>query len=278
MNAVISLPGPLPACFSMEDEIYTSPDPAVADVTTSVEYLESSFYYQPNASSAIMQLAHFPDSVLPLLQMEILATKEAATIFDCSMMVEFGCYDGRALEAARFSRIPYLGIDTDEGAILQLRERIRKEHLREFADAIVGDVLDPALWGKLVLGPKPLYLLPFNLLGNFRDPSRLLSSLSEVGGLAMFSVFNSSPTANNTRRDYYARCGIRDLKCSSVADHGILFTGANGFYSRSFEDEALRLLIKNAGGVILRTTRNCIGQCFTVQLGDNPGQKRTGAL
>ncbi|MGH3540798.1 MAG: hypothetical protein ACRDTO_00235 [Mycobacterium sp.] len=236
--------------------------------------MESSFYCQPHMSSAIMRLAHLPDGVLPLLQMESLATREAASIFDCSMIVEFGCYDGRALEVARFSGTRYLGVDKDEGAIAQLRERIDDERLRDLARAIIGDVLDPRTWHGAVVDPKPLHLLPFNLLGNFRDPRRLLESLSTVGGLAMFSMFNTSHLTNNIRHDYYTRCGVRDLQCTTTADGGVLFTGDAGFYSRSFGDEAFRYLLEEAGATMLQTTRNCVGQCVAVLLSDKQVTER----
>lgn len=231
--------------------------------------VESSFYYQSHSSASIMRVANFPDDVLPLLQMESLATREAATIFGCSMIVEFGCYDGRALEVARFSGTSYLGVDTDESAIVLLRKRIIEEQFGDTASAVVGDALDPVTWLESVVGPKPLHLLPFNLLGNFRDPGRLLASLSRVGGLATFSVFNSSAPVNNLRHDYYTKCGVRQLAYTTVADGGVVFTGADGFYSRSFEDRALRALLDEAGAPVLRTVRNRIGQCVTVLLGNN---------
>lgn len=233
---------------------------------------ESSFYYQPHTSSAIMRLAHFPDGVLPLLQMESLAAWESATTFDCTTIIEFGCYDGRALEVARFAGTRYLGVDTDERAISQLRQRIADEQFGDVASAVVGDILDADTWWTAASGLKPLHLVPFNLLGNFRDPHRLLKSLTKVGGLAMFSAFNSSAPASRIRHDYYTRCGVRNLQCAILEEGDVLFTGSDGFYSRSFDDEVLCSLLDEVGATVLRTTRNRIGQCVTVLLGDSRQQ------
>lgn len=230
--------------------------------------VESSFYYRPHSSSAIMRVAHFPDGILPLLQMESLATREAASTFGCSMVVEIGCYDGRALEVARFSGTRYLGVDTDESAIAQLRGRIEEERLGDLANAVIGDALDPLAWRNLVVGPKPLHLLPFNLLGNFRDPRRLLTSISGIGGMAMLSVFNTSRLTSDIRQDYYTKCGVRGLRRTLTDDGGVLFTGTDGFYSRSFGADALQSLLDDAGATVLRTTKNCVGQCVAVLLGD----------
>ncbi len=238
--------------------------------------LESSYYHQPHTSSAIMRVAHFPDGVLPLLQMESLATREVASTFGCSMVVEIGCYDGRALEVARFSGTRYLGIDTNENAIAQLRERIVDERLTDLAHALIGDALDPTGWCDLVVGPKPLHLLPFNLLGNFREPHRLLAALSAVGGMAMLSVFNSSRLASEIRHDYYTKCGVVDLRRTITGDGGVLFTGAGGFYSRSFDETALQQLLEQSGATVLRTVKNSVGQCVAVLLGGSGMVTRRG--
>ena len=229
---------------------------------------QSSYYTRPNTSSAIMRLAHFPDGVLPLLQMENLVTREAASVFGCSTIVEFGCYDGRALEVARFSGTRYLGIDMDKGAISTLRARIMQEGLEGLASAIVGNALEHWEWGKAVVGPKPLHLLPFNLLGNFRDPWVLMRSLTEIGGIAVLSVFNDAAHTTEIRRIYYTECGIRSVRQASSDHGGVLFTGDGGFYSQSFNEDGIQALIRTSGATVLRIARNSIGYCVTVLLGN----------
>lgn len=234
--------------------------------STAARYVDSSFYDRANASSQIMRLVNFPDGILPFLQMENLATREAATTFGCSVIVEFGCYDGRALEVARFSGTNYLGVDTDECAVRRLQQRIAKERLSRLANAVVGDALDPSTWCTSVVWPKPLHLLPFNLLGTFAQPQRLITSVSKVGGLAIFSVFDSSRLANAVRTEYYTKCGIRGLERKTLEDGNVLFTGADGFYSRSFDERSMHLLMVKTGATILRTVHNSVGQCVTVVL------------
>ena len=242
------------------------PNPAVENEATIRELLDSTYYCRSSRSSAIMRLANLPDEVFPLLQMENLATRETLTSFDCCMIVEFGCYDGRSLEVARFSGTRYLGVDIDSRAIMRLRERILRERLDGLAGAIVGNALDPHTWGGSVVCGKPLHVLPFNFLGNFRNPQQLLTSLSTVGGFIVLSVFNSSTLANTIRRDYYTACGVRDLSCVTDDDGSVLFTGADGFYSRSFEYHPLRSLMADAGATVLSATRNSVGQCVTARL------------
>jgi hypothetical protein len=215
-----------------------------------------------------MHLAHFPDGVLPLLQMEGLAAREAASVFGCSMIVEFGCYDGRALEVARFAGTTYLGIDMNQEVITALQGRINAEGMEGVASAIACNALEYREWGKAVVGTKPLHLLAFNLLGTFRDPLALLRSLTEIGGVAVLSVFGGSTRATEIRRAYYTKCGVRCLRQADSSHGGVLFTGDDEFYSQSFSGQGLCALIRESGATVLRSTSNGIGHCVTVLLGN----------
>ncbi|GGM78742.1 hypothetical protein GCM10012275_56720 [Longimycelium tulufanense] len=243
----------------------------VAGTALVAEPMESAFY-DPDNSSAIMRVANFPDAILPLLQMESLVTRETATVFGCGVIVEIGCYDGRALEVARFAGTRYLGIDINEHAISILRRRIRQEGLAGMADAITANVLEHRKWSGAVGGAKPLYLLPFNLLGNFRDPKQILQALARVGGIVVISVFNSSLVATEIRRSYYRRCGVGELQEMTAPRGGVLFTGADGFYSQSFDEAGIRELVQECGATLLRWATNHIGHCATVLLADTAAQ------
>ncbi len=79
------------------------------------------------------------------------------------------------------------------------------------ADTVVDDILNPP--GAVPpVGSRALYLLPFNLLGNFREPKRLLDSLAERSVAAVVSVFGDSAEATRVRQSYYRRCGVQGLE------------------------------------------------------------------
>lgn len=174
---------------------------------------ESAFYELEFGPRTIMTLANFPDDVLPLLQMESLMTFEAMAYLRCDALVELGCYDGRALEIARLLNARYLGVDLDQRAIETLRTRIKREGMSDRADTVVDDILNHTRRGASV-GSRALYLLPFNLLGNFREPKRLLDSLAERSVAAVVSVFGDSAEATRVRQSYYRRCGCRAWSCT----------------------------------------------------------------
>lgn len=227
--------------------------------------VRSEHFYRASGADAIMRAAHFPDEVLFFLQMESLVTLGAATRHDCDVLVEFGCYDGRALEVARAAEIGYLGIDINGGAISALRRRISDEALEGKAETVIGDVLKPDTWSYRLPGRRPLYLLPFNLIGNFPEPEQVLNSVRSVGGTAVISVFNEDPWTTEVRRGYYAACGIETLEQEEASHGGVLFRGTDGFHSQSFSADGLSALLRSCGVHALEQTANRYGRCLTVR-------------
>ncbi|MFI9009049.1 SAM-dependent methyltransferase [Actinosynnema sp. NPDC053489] len=235
---------------------------------------ESAFYARSSASATIMTLANFPDDVLPLLQMESLATVEAMPYLGCDTLVELGCYDGRALEVARHLDVRYLGVDLDAQAVATLNARIEREGMGDRARTLVDDLFNHHRWDRDVVGERPLYMLPFNLLGNFRHPRRLLRSLAGASGAAVISVFGEGLEATKVRHAYYTRCGVRGLAFELTGDGGVLFTGSDGFYSRSFSEARFRALLTECGLTAVRVRGNSLGYAATVLLGDAPSEAR----
>lgn len=212
-----------------------------------------------------MRAAHFPDEVLFFLQMESLVTLGAVTRHGCDALVEFGCYDGRGLEVARAAGVGYLGVDINGRAIAALRRRISDEALDVKADSIIGDILRPQSWSYRLPGPRPLYLLPFNLLGNFPEPEQVLHSVRSAGGTAVISVFNEAPWTTEVRREYYTACGIEMLEQDEGLHGGACFRGADGFCSQSFSADGMSALLLACGARVLEETANRYGRCLTVR-------------
>lgn len=223
-------------------------------------------FYRDRGASAVMRAAHFPDELLSFFQMESLAVLEASKRYGCSTLVEFGCYDGRSLEVARAAGIDYLGVDVNAEAVALLRRRIADEQLEETASGVVGDALRSEDWVGAIHGGRPLLLLPFNLLGNFADPALVLTSIREVDGIALLSVFTASDTATALRRDYYRACGISPLEEQAGPYGGVVFDSGDSFRSQSFAPAALAELCASQGSTVLSETTNLVGHCLTVCL------------
>jgi hypothetical protein len=221
------------------------------------------FYRSKDASSLMMRLANFPDEVLPLLQLETLAALNALQCHACDSVVEFGCYDGRALEVTRLADVSYVGVDLDQAAIESLRKRIASEGLEGRASAVVADVLEPEAWLPMIPPGRSLVHLPFNFIGGFRDVPRLLRSVCRVPDmLLLVTVFNTDDYTTSVRRRYYTACGVGSLAHTCEAQTGVLFTGSMEFFSRALTAEALGSRLAECGLQVLWRKTNRIGTCI----------------
>ncbi|MFJ4341003.1 hypothetical protein [Streptomyces sp. NPDC088915] len=230
------------------------------------ETLPAGSFYRDGGAPAIMRAAHFPDEILSYLQMEGLAALKSALRHRCDSLVELGCYDGRALEVARAAGLPYLGVDISPGAIARLTRRIQEEGLDGQARGLIGDVLHSSSWAFEIGGRRPLQLFPFNLLGNFAEPEKVLNSAATAGGIGVISVFDEQPSTTAVRRAYYTACGIEDLDEVPGDYGGVAFQGEGGFASQSFSEAGLLRLLGSVDATVLHTTTNRLGQCVTVRL------------
>ncbi|WP_369229110.1 class I SAM-dependent methyltransferase [Streptomyces sp. R21] len=221
------------------------------------------FYRDGTGATAIMSVAHFPDEVLTFLQMECLAAFKTALEGPCDAVVELGCFDGRALEVARAAQLRYCGIDISCGAVAALRERIADEGLGAHATALVGNAQETLRWSHRIPGEQPLFVLPFNLLGNLPDPRRALTGLRALGGTVLISVFNEDPRTTAVRRAYYTQCVSELAEPAPGRYGGTLFRGAQGFRSESFSAPALHRLLTECGLQIRSETTNRLGRCVT---------------
>lgn len=208
-----------------------------------------------------MTLANFPDDVLPLLQMESLMTFEAMAYLRCDALVELGCYDGRALEIARLLNARYLGVDLDQRAIETLRTRIEREGMSDRADTVVDDILNHTRRGASV-GSRavPAAVQPAGQLPRAETAARLLAERSVA---AVVSVFGDSAEATRVRQSYYRRCGVQGLELHT-RDDGTVFTGSDGFYSRSYSRACLHALLAECGLTVVRSASNLFAHCVTV--------------
>ncbi|MDI3422648.1 hypothetical protein [Streptomyces luteolus] len=222
-------------------------------------------FYRDGGAPVIMSAAHFPDEFLSFFQMEGLTAREAVSRYACDSLVELGCYDGRALEVAKAADIAYLGVDVSRNAIDVLNRRIADEGLQDRARAVLGDMLHSGEWAAGISGSRPLHLVPFNLLGNFPEPEKVIASLSAVGGMALISVFNDDARTTTLRRAYYSTCGIGDLEEVPGEYGGVAFCGKGGFRSQSFSEEGMNHLFTAGNATLVTQARNRLGRCVVVR-------------
>jgi hypothetical protein len=243
----------------------TPGETAIADPLAVGDLLGSvvTFYTRDEAAADIMRVANFPDELFSFLQMDALSAYRAIGQYGLDTLVELGCFDGRGLEISRLADAQYRGIDLDRAAIERLNQRIALEGLSARAAGHVADIMRPQEWGARLDGLQPLVHLPFNLLGCFPDPGLLLSHLATLPhGLVQVAVFNNDPATAEVRERYYRACGVKDLNRSTEPDGGLVFHGADGFYSRSYSPESLDALLRQWGISPLQCSYNQLGTCL----------------
>lgn len=227
-------------------------------------------FYRACGASAIMRAANFPNDLLSFLQLESLIILQVITEQKCDLLIELGCYDGRALEIAKLAGIRYLGVDINAQAIETLEHRIIHEGLNGYAKSILADINDVTEWGASVEGKTPLYVVPFNLLGNLSDPHSLLQILNQRNSHGVLSVFNSNSWTTEVRRNYYTSCGIKLVGTDDAPFGGVRFRGHDGFVSQSFSQFGFELFLKECGVTTMFRRENRIGHCTAVKFSMSP--------
>lgn len=253
------------------DELITSEElmtaAAIDGEIITHELATSGDFYKARGASAIMRAAHFPDDLLSFLQLESLTILQSVRDFLCDSLVELGCYDGRAIEVARLAGIRYLGVDINDNAVRLLKRKIISEGLQRKANAVVADITVPDQWCCEVSGKTPLYVFPFNLVGNLPNPRALFETLNSTNGFGIISVFNSDVWTTKIRRDYYTACGIVLSGIEPAPYGGVRFRSSTGFTSQSFSSDCFDRFLEDSGVEPVRSTHNRFGRCATVQFG-----------
>jgi hypothetical protein len=158
-------------------------------------------------------------------------------------------------------------VDINDQAVEVLRQRIVSEGLQRTAKAVTGDVTSPGQWNSAVVGDVPLYVLPFNIIGNLPDPTSVFRAMHGCAGYGIVTVFNSDVWTTELRRDYYSACGIALSGIEQAPYGGVRFRGADGFTSQSFSSDCLDRFFEDSGVQALQSARNRFGHCVTVRFG-----------
>ena len=253
MGTRIAFDQPTPERDSLEEEVSQNMDLTIGT------HRESAFYELEFGPRTIMTLANFPDDVLPLLQMESLMTFEAMAYLRCDALVELGCYDGRALEIARLLNARYLGVDLDQRAIETLRTRIEREGMSDRADTVVDDILNHTRRGASV-GSRALPVQPAGQLPRAETAARLPRRAQRGGGgLGVRRQRRGHPRPP----ELLPPLRVQGLELHT-RDDGTVFTGSDGFYSRSYSRACLHALLAECGLTVVRSASNLFAHCVTV--------------
>lgn len=180
----------------------------------------------------------------------------------CDVLVELGCYDGWVLEIVCLFNVCYFGVDFDQWVIEMLCMWIECEGMSDCVDMVVDDIFNYIRCGVLV-GLCVLYLLLFNLLGNFCELKWLFDFFVECSVVVVVLVFGDSVEVICVCQSYYCCCGVQGLELY-MWDDGIVFIGSDGFYLCLYLCVCFYVLFVECGLIVVCSVLNLFVYCVMV--------------
>lgn len=223
-------------------------------------------FYRGHTGPSIMTAANFSPEIRHYLRSEIVCCTSTPLASDYRVLVEFGCSDMRLQPCADAAGLSYLGVDLRSEVGLSNRHFLAAhEHVRNsrFIGVDAERLVHRLSAYKRLSGPfgrapgRALVFLPFNFLGNLRQPCKLIQSIFLLGHDLVVSQFATTPTARKVRAAYYSACGLNVELC--IADFGDVYTDEWSFSSTSFRSKWINETIKGLAGyrMLFSELRSC---------------------
>jgi hypothetical protein len=215
--------------------------------------MSSRKFYESNIGFNILNPDNYTEEILHYLACEndlfkLLLEKYKA-------VVEIGCADGRHLELVYGMRKKYLGIDIVQERVLEATEKaLSLNSAIQEVFFYCGDVKNLSSIMTNFDGfdaENSLIFLPFNIMGNASQISKVISSLVELGYSFYISSFKTNRIATINRETYYRNCGCKNLALIE-SPYGIRFFSEDGLDSIAFHPEWI-LNQFSCKGIHLRT-------------------------
>ncbi|GEM_PF-6363839 len=182
--------------------------------------------------------------------------------------IEVGCGYGRYLPLVLAENINYCGIDLVKwlvtlgkvrlalcAPLTQQKARIEAhsaDHLRELLQQNNQDA-----------SQRFCVLFPFNCFGNMSSPRRVLQQLAGINVDIIISGFLPDEANTRIRRDYYEKCGCRNLSVS-YSEQGTTIISEDGLHSLAYHPDSLEKLLAEFGFALRRRCR--AGTCAEVAI------------
>jgi hypothetical protein len=210
------------------------------------QMLDNRQYYNGPEGHEIMNIKNYNHQTIKLLQCEHAFVSKTLSRNRYATLIELGCDQVRAFEIADMNEVNYIGID--------IRNRLHGEMAfgntlgkkARKAKFISGDLLEIAsLVEAQVLDNAALSFFPFNLLGNFDAPEKIIQCYANLELDMIISNWQTSEGATSAREDYYVNCGFNELTLYDN-DKAISFTQAD-FTSNAYKLAYLLTASQKAG-------------------------------
>lgn len=206
------------------------------------------FYRLFDGSDKIMNPKNYPKQIEQFLAQErdCLESVFKQKSYDC--IVEIGCHDGSNSIWIRDFCSQYYGIDVNSEAISRAIQFRYAENNVQF-QCIPAENFVHHLRSSLQKFQRKAVFLPFNIVGNFINPTGLLKSFSDANFDIVISVFNTKVETAIGRYLYYQSCfGTEEKIEVHETEEGILFKIGSMFQSMAYSSEKFRTIVDDMSG------------------------------
>lgn len=199
-------------------------------------------FYAQGAGDLLIDDSRYPTAIVDFLHAEGELLDSLAGDFD--LLVEVGCMHGRFLDWAQTRGKRYLGLDVvpryvETGRLEAARRGLSTETCRF--------VLGPAervheiLKANKAAPNRTLLFLPFNSIGNMQAAGPVLAAVARSGARFFVSSYRTTARAGEGRREYYGRCGYRDIRQVKDAE-AVWFLSPDGLRTAAYRPRHIRAL------------------------------------
>ncbi len=223
--------------------------------------LSTKSFYESGCGDSLIDSALLPDEINNFLKEEESILFSFADSF--CLLIEIGCMHGRYLEWAVTKGKFYTGIDIVRRFIEQGRRRIIELGLSLGYQLIEGAAEDIVnlIPVRRLRNKKCLLFFPFNSFGNMEDAGPIISALKTSELPFFISSYQTTAMANECRRDYYDRCGYKNLK-RRIDNKGVYFCSDDGLGTIAYHPSYIKRVCNEWGLPMRSMSFSTIGMAY----------------
>jgi WD40 repeat protein len=212
---------------------------------------DAMWFYAANGGNEILNVRNYPQTLLTFLEKERAAflkgISQAKAERGYNVLVEVGCGELENIKIAQDTQLKYAGVEFSPGAAAAANRKISRNRI-ENATVQCVDILDLKPEDLAFNGEdRPIFIFPFNLLGNIAPISLLFSKLLYLGYDFMVSIYKTDSPTNTMRLAYYQNCGYKSIAMNEDDKGNIIFSSDEGLYTVAYSQRYLAKLLSAMG-------------------------------
>ena len=213
------------------------------------ENTSAMWFYVAGGGDQILNFRNYPKQLEQFLNEERVTFQKVLHsnkgMYDT--LVEVGCGELENYELAAANKLAYHGLDFSPSTISAALKKITRKRLKQTTVACLNILDLQEVHPQLKKGSKPVFIFPFNLIGNIAPISLLFSKFRLLQYDLIVSIYKTDAPTNEMRKMYYTNCGYKKLEIRHDQLKGVIFQSTEGLYTVAYSPEYLISLLKVIG-------------------------------